>query len=140
MARSAKVLCEACSNVATQTPSMEARQKLNNLTRETMQSITALIQRQGSMVTTSGAAGDGDWAETNRRTTLASAQTVSSNVARLVHLLTTGPQFAGHAARVTEDAREVSACVFSHDLPHHPASGLKCALRTRQLLPRIRTS
>ncbi|KAA0200427.1 Talin [Fasciolopsis buskii] len=139
MARSAKVLCEACSNVATQTPSMEARQKLNNLTRETMQSITALIQRQGSMVTTSGAAGDGDWAETNRRTTLASAQTVSSNVARLVHLLTTGPQFAGHAARVTEDARESQMPVCSAGLSSLNAA--QSVLRAAQnLLTNSRTA
>ncbi|TPP61971.1 Talin [Fasciola gigantica] len=138
MARSAKVLCEACSSVSAQTPSVDARQQLNNLTRETMQSITALIQHQGNMVNTSGAT-NGEWAEANRQTTLASAQAVSSNVSRLVHLLTTGPQFAGHAARVTDEARESQVPVCSAGLASLNAA--QSVLRAAQnLITNARTS
>ncbi|CAH8439283.1 unnamed protein product [Dicrocoelium dendriticum] len=126
MARSAKVLCEACSTVSTQTTNPEARQKLNALTRETMQAITALIQHRGSV------APNGEWAEASRQTTLANAQTVSSSVGRLVHLVTQSPQFAGQVARITDEAKEAQRPVCSAGL-----TGLNAAqtvLRAAQTL------
>ncbi|VDQ02484.1 unnamed protein product, partial [Trichobilharzia regenti] len=80
MARSAKTLCEACSQVSNQTTNPEARQHLNNLTKQTMQSITSLIQHRGSTVASDI---NGEWTESNRQQTWANAQAVSANVANL---------------------------------------------------------
>ncbi|KAF6779314.1 hypothetical protein AHF37_01398, partial [Paragonimus kellicotti] len=134
MARSAKILCEACSTVSAQTTNPEARQELNTLTRETMQGITALIQHRGSISNVdSGADLSGDWvSEANRQTTLANARAVSSHVARLVHLVTQGPQFVGQAARVTNEAREAQQPVCSAGLASLNAA--QAVLRAAQTL------
>ncbi|KAA3678723.1 talin [Paragonimus westermani] len=134
MARSAKVLCEACSTVSAQTTNSEARQELNTLTRETMQGITALIQHRGSISNMdSGTDLSGDWvSEANRQTTLANARAVSLHVARLVHLVTQGPQFVGQAARVTNEAREAQQPVCSAGLASLNAA--QAVLRAAQTL------
>ncbi|KAF5405196.1 FERM central domain protein [Paragonimus heterotremus] len=134
MARSAKILCEACSTVSAQTTNPEARQELNTLTRETMQGITALIQHRGSISNVDpGADLSGDWvSEANRQTTLANARAVSSHVARLVHLVTQGPQFVGQAARVTNEAREAQQPVCSAGLASLNAA--QAVLRAAQTL------
>ncbi|TGZ65701.1 hypothetical protein CRM22_005745 [Opisthorchis felineus] len=136
MARSAKTLCEACSAVSAQTNNPDARHQLNALTRETMQSITALIQRRGNVST--AAAGsqlaevNGEWDEANRQVTLANARGVSSNVARLVHMVTQGPQFIGQAARVTDEAKEAQQPVCSAGLSSLNAA--QAVLRAAQTL------
>ncbi|CAL8103548.1 unnamed protein product [Calicophoron daubneyi] len=133
MARSAKVLCEACGAVSSQTANPEARQQLNNLTRETMQSITALIQyRGGAAGAKSGTDSSGEWAEANRQTTLANAQAVSSHVAELVNFVTNSPRFAGQAARVTDEAKEAQRPVCSAGLASLNAA--QAVLRAAQLL------
>ncbi|CAH8450100.1 unnamed protein product [Schistosoma turkestanicum] len=92
MARSAKTLCEACSQLASQTPDIDTRQHLNNLTKQTMQSITSLIQHRGSTVSTDV---NSEWSESNRQQTLINAQAVSANVANLMKLITTEPRLVG---------------------------------------------
>ncbi|XP_018648608.1 putative talin 2 [Schistosoma mansoni] len=106
MARSAKTLCEACSQLASQTTNVDTRQRLNNITKQTMQSITSLIQHRGSTVATDV---NGEWSESNRQQTLANAQAVSANVANLVKLITTEPRLVDLTTsqeRITNTTKE----------------------------------
>ncbi|KAK4473924.1 hypothetical protein MN116_003248 [Schistosoma mekongi] len=116
MARSAKTLCEACSQLSSHTTNMDARQRLNNLTKQTMQSITSLIQHRGSTVATDV---NGEFSELNRQQTLTNAQTVSANVANLVKLITTEPQFTDlitSQERITSTIKETQRPVCTAGL------------------------
>lgn len=107
MARSAKTLCEACSQLASQTTNIDTRQRLNNITKQTMQSITSLIQHRGSTVATDV---NGEWSGSNRQETLTNAQAVSANVANLVKLITTEPRLVDLTTsqeRITNTTKEV---------------------------------
>ncbi|CAH8451419.1 unnamed protein product [Schistosoma bovis] len=106
MARSAKTLCEACSQLASQTTNIDTRQRLNNITKQTMQSITSLIQHRGSTVATDV---NGEWSGSNRQQTLTNAQAVSANVANLVKLITTEPRLVDLTTsqeRITNTTKE----------------------------------
>ncbi|KAL7064228.1 hypothetical protein AAHC03_04719 [Spirometra sp. Aus1] len=89
-----RTLCDACTSISAQATSAEERRQLKTLTQETMQSITELIKRSA------------DWSEEGKRATANNAHLVNTHVSQLVRFVTCGPQFAGHPARITAEARE----------------------------------
>uniref|UniRef100_A0A0X3PHC1 Talin-1 n=1 Tax=Schistocephalus solidus TaxID=70667 RepID=A0A0X3PHC1_SCHSO len=89
-----RTLCDACTSISAQATSAEERRQLKTLTQDMMQSITELVKRSA------------DWSEEGKRATANNAHLVNTHVSQLVRFVTCGPQFAGHPARITAEARE----------------------------------
>lgn len=66
------------------------------MSNETMKCIKDLIERSA------------DWSNEGRRATVNNAHNVNNQVAQLVRFVTSGSQFAGQAATITSEARDVS--------------------------------